>query len=141
MKMGELRQMPISKLRAYEEFERDVMPGVRARDRPMVRQAWCEFVDRLHREGRITDRQACDWDAPPEREALKCETDTPEMEARVRAAATTYFDADPDQVFFEHGQWWVDFHPGALCDDERHTFSVVDAEGGRSTDGFDFEEV
>lgn len=35
---------------------------------------------------------------------------------------------------FEHGQWWIRLRDGAL-------FSVVDAEGPGSVDGFGFEQV
>ena len=36
---------------------------------------------------------------------------------------------------FEHGQWWVtELHTGAQ-------WSVADAEGNPSVDGFDFEQV
>lgn len=36
---------------------------------------------------------------------------------------------------FEHGQWWV------TCRETGCQWSVVDAEGGASVDGFDFEVV
>ena len=30
-------------------------------DRPLIRMAWNDYVDRLKREGRITERQASTW--------------------------------------------------------------------------------
>ena len=36
---------------------------------------------------------------------------------------------------YEHGQWWVEHRPSGA------QWSVVDAEGGGSVDGFDFEQV
>jgi hypothetical protein len=73
---------------------------------------------------------------------LKTEHNTPTMEARVRRAWRRWrfqqcgsrraagFSFD-----FEHGQWWVtDLDTGAQ-------WSVVDAEGGSSVDGFDFEQI
>ena len=39
------------------------------------------------------------------------------------------------QVDFEHGQWWV------TDVDKGGQWSVVDAVGGSSVDGFDFERV
>jgi hypothetical protein len=79
------------------------------------------------------------------RESLKCETNTPEMGSRVRVAAKAHdaleshgFTAADDaafQVDFEHGQWWVTCLP---CGAQ---WSVNDAEGSGTVDGFDFEEV
>lgn len=66
---------------------------------------------------------------------LKTETNTPAMEERILEAAAAYglpLDMSAD---FEHGQWWVtDRNTGAQ-------WSVIDASGGRSVDGFDFEPV
>ena len=66
---------------------------------------------------------------------LKTERNTPEMAARVLEAARAYFDREDLQVDFEHGQFWVsDVTSGAQ-------YSVCDAEGGDSVDGFIFEQV
>ena len=73
--------------------------------------------------------------------ALKTETDTPEMQERVakaflaHVAGAQYREEDWIAVVFEHGQWWVEIVPTG------EQFSVVDAEGGDSSDGFDFEQV
>ena len=84
---------------------------------------------------------------------LQTETDTPAMRDRVHAAACARFDLEPNEVLYEHGQWWVKFWPEGTdeniaafeevfgTDVDEKTFSVVDAEGGESVDGFDFEEV
>jgi hypothetical protein len=81
---------------------------------------------------------------------LKCETDTAAMEYRVKMAFVDTFQPSRGSEFpkgfrsggcravFDLGQWWVH------ADDrecETHTFSVVDACGCDSVDGFGFEEV
>ena len=71
---------------------------------------------------------------------LKTEQNTKVMERRVIAAARAY---QPPlakgmlclKPFFEHGQWWIENV------DNGAQYSVVDAEGGASVDGFDFEQV
>lgn len=68
---------------------------------------------------------------------LKTEVNTPKMRARVMAAFRLRFNTKRigPAAWFEHGQWWiVDNVTGAQ-------WSVVDAEGGTSVDGFDFEQV
>lgn len=72
---------------------------------------------------------------------LKTEVFTREMGERVLDAFFAWHhttderdDRDFD-AFYEHGQWWIT---------DRVTgrqWSVVDAEGGKSVDGFDFEVV
>lgn len=42
---------------------------------------------------------------------------------------------------YEHDQWWIIASLNADNDPDQRTYSVVDAEGGESVDGFDFEEV
>ena len=80
---------------------------------------------------------------------LKTEINRPSIEARVRAAflvsnhATALGielgDEDaPVSTEYEHGQWWVTAED---TEGTAHVFSVVDAVGGNSIDGFDFEEV
>ena len=62
---------------------------------------------------------------------LNCETNTPEMEQRIRTQFTEFNSAANPQIDFEHGQWWVtDLKTGAQ-------WSVNDAAG----DDFDFEQV
>lgn len=74
---------------------------------------------------------------------LKCEIDTPEMDERVEAAAHAYF---VDRSFYslsttyDHGHWWVIIDPEEP-DDGDEIYSVHDAEGGDSVDGFCFERV
>jgi len=66
---------------------------------------------------------------------LKTETNTKRMEKRVLAAARVSLGRRGLGATFEHGQWWVySVVSGAQ-------WSVVDAEGGPSIDGFDFEQV
>lgn len=71
---------------------------------------------------------------------LKCETNTPQMAGRIISAAYKRFSnvfvgGGVFDAYFEHGQWWL-FDIAS-----ERTFSVVDADGGDSVDGFDFEEV
>lgn len=67
---------------------------------------------------------------------LKCETNTPAICGRILNAACVRFHmSGPFDAYFEHGQWWL-FDISA-----DRTYSVVDAEGGESVNGFDFEEV
>lgn len=66
---------------------------------------------------------------------LKTETNSRAMERRIRSAARAILGHRRLQADFEHGQWWVtDLRSGAQ-------WSVVDASGGGSVDGFDFEQV
>jgi hypothetical protein len=67
---------------------------------------------------------------------LKTEINTPEMEDRVRSAAVAAgIGGAVIQTDFEHGQWWItDIETGAQ-------WSVCDATGGDSVDGFSFEQV
>lgn len=68
--------------------------------------------------------------------ALKTEQNTPQIEKRIREAfANSSLYTHTCDPFFEHGQWWVG------CPACGAQWSVVDAEGGTSVDGFDFEEV
>jgi hypothetical protein len=64
---------------------------------------------------------------------LKCETPTKTMGKRIQEAAEAYFEKDPSDAFFEHGQWWVRY--------EETIYSVCDAVGGDAVDGFTFERV
>ena len=70
---------------------------------------------------------------------MKTEQNTPEIELDVLHAAVTHFPAESyPRTVFEHGQWWVLVN-GEDCEDE--IYSVIDAIGPGSTDGFDFEEI
>ena len=64
---------------------------------------------------------------------LKTEIETPEMEERVRLAFEAWAQCSDFATVFEHGQWWITIG--------RYNYSVVDAVGGDSVDGFGFEEV
>lgn len=56
-------------------------------------------------------------------------------ERRILRAARAILGRRPLSAFYEHGQWWIEDR------DTGAQWSVVDAEGGRSVDGFDFEQV
>ena len=67
----------------------------------------------------------------------KTETDTPEMEARIREAFRVSKNGNnlgthPYDIAFEYGEW------GVTCKRCGREWSVVDASGGDSVDGFDF---
>jgi ribosomal protein S27E len=68
---------------------------------------------------------------------LECQTDTPEVEGRVleafKAMEGTYHQ-NPETVF-EHDQWYVN------CKTCGAQWSVNDAEGPGSIDGFCFEQI
>ena len=67
---------------------------------------------------------------------LKTETNTRRMGMRVLLAAKEVLGKRRTfSVDFEHGQWWVTDRS------TRAQWSAVDAEGGRSAYGFDFEQV
>ena len=65
--------------------------------------------------------------------ALKTETNTRKMETQIRRAFANKFPHGRAKSVFEHGQWWM------LAGDA--IWSVVDAEGIDTVDGFDFERV
>ncbi len=66
---------------------------------------------------------------------LKTETNTRAMEKKVLRAAHKSLKRRNLSADFEHGQWWITHRPTGA------QWSVVDAEGGASVDGFDFEQV
>jgi hypothetical protein len=70
---------------------------------------------------------------------LKTEMNTLQMRTRVsRAFAESRGIIGREKAgvhaVFEHGQWWITLADGAQ-------YSVVDAEGPKTIDGFDFEQV
>lgn len=68
---------------------------------------------------------------------LKCETETVGMHKKIRSAFRWWSRIRFFECYFEHGQWWVI----VTLPETTRTFSVVDACGGDSVDGFGFEEV
>ena len=56
MKMAREYRKTEKALRA--EFWRDIAPGIPRNDKPMLREAFNNWLDSLHREGRIDDYQA-----------------------------------------------------------------------------------
>ena len=71
---------------------------------------------------------------------MKLKTENPRPSMGQRALASFYEtelakEAHSYNADYEHGQWWItDLDTG-------RQWSVVDAVGGRSVDGFDFEQV
>lgn len=70
---------------------------------------------------------------------LKTERNTKTMENRIKSAAAQKFGRGKARLFFEHGQWWAVIDDP--IEDRDITYSVVDAEGPGTIDGFDFEEI
>ena len=75
----------------------------------------------------------------PKEILLPSQTETPAVEKRIMKAAATRFPRMKKETFFEHGHWWL--RVVGKGDEDDRTFDVVDAEGGQSINGFDFEEV
>lgn len=66
---------------------------------------------------------------------VKAERNTKTMEKRVLAMARKMLGTRNVSAFFEHGQWWVvNVKTGAQ-------YSVVDAEGPNTIDGFDLDQI
>ena len=68
---------------------------------------------------------------------LNCETNTPSMERRILSAARRKFHQRKNlHTVFEHGQWYIVREGiGGLTEN----YSVCDASGIGTIDGFDFE--
>jgi hypothetical protein len=66
---------------------------------------------------------------------LKTEQNTFEMAKKIVVAANKHFKTRSMKAVFEHGQWWV-YNTNSYAQ-----YSVVDAEGPGTTNGFDFEMV
>lgn len=66
---------------------------------------------------------------------LQSAINKPTIERRILRAARRVLGRRNLLAFYEHGQWWVEYPPSGA------QWSVVDASGGRSVDGFDFERV
>ena len=70
---------------------------------------------------------------------LQTEVNSPIMEARILKAARAHFRQRKNiHAYYEHGQWWI-LRANEI--DFTKTYSVVDAEGPGTIDGFCFEEV
>jgi hypothetical protein len=65
---------------------------------------------------------------------LNTEKNTSTIRKRITRAAHKHFGSTGNNADFEHGQWWITRRDGSQ-------YSVVDAEGPGTIDGFDFEMV
>ena len=65
---------------------------------------------------------------------LNTEKNTAAMGKRITTAAHKHFGSTGNHAVFEHGQWWIIRNDGSQ-------YSIVDAEGPGTTNGFDFEMV
>jgi hypothetical protein len=61
----------VTQKKAFTLFVRDILPSIEERelkpyggkrDLGLRREAWVNFIDNLHKEGRITDKQVNSWD-------------------------------------------------------------------------------
>ena len=66
---------------------------------------------------------------------LNCEKNTPAMQKRVLRAFHALYGCLAVNAFYEHGQWWIDYPLSGA------QWSVNDAEGIKTADGFCFERV
>ena len=55
---------PLTLAAARAHFRAYWLPTLRSNDRASVRLAWSQYIDALHRERRISDKQAHTWDIP-----------------------------------------------------------------------------
>ena len=73
------------------------------------------------------------------KEMLKCERNTKAMASKVLTAARVHFRQRKNiSATYEHGQWYI------IRIDENgdcHNYSVCDAEGIGTTNGFSFEHI
>ncbi len=75
---------------------------------------------------------------------LKTEQNTKEIEKKILFGAKKAFPKknykrETIYTIFEHGQWWIRFYD--IIEEKDRTFSVCDAEGIGTYNGFSFEEV
>lgn len=75
---------------------------------------------------------------------LKSDKNTPPIEKKILTASKKCFKGysiENNKIFtiFEHGHWWVRFYD--VDEEIDRTFSVIDAEGIGTYNGFNFEEV
>jgi hypothetical protein len=54
----------MTKVQAEKEFKELYNVAEFKHDRPAIRELWNNFVDSLHRDERISDNQAQNWDQP-----------------------------------------------------------------------------
>lgn len=55
---------PLTLAAARAHFREHWLPSLRSSDRASIRLAWSQFIDALHRERRISDKQVNTWDIP-----------------------------------------------------------------------------
>lgn len=55
---------PLTLAAARAHFRAYWLPTLRSNDRASIRLAWSQFLDALHRERRISDKQVNTWDIP-----------------------------------------------------------------------------
>lgn len=60
------REYKKTEKRLRDEFKRDIAPHIPKRDKPALRGAFNDWIDSLHREGKLTDYQAFNITYPPE---------------------------------------------------------------------------
>lgn len=127
--------MGISASRIVQEFSpTDWRCGVCDYQDSLSREReYTEINDELYRTDEV-DEIRDEIQSEIDAEEGGADDDSPETDSRIQDAAMTYFNTDTVYTNFEHGQWWVMLENGAQ-------YSVCDAEGGDSVDGFCFEQI
>lgn len=49
---------------ALKHFNHNIKPFIKANDKPELGQAWCIYIDDLHRENFINEKQVSLWENP-----------------------------------------------------------------------------
>lgn len=89
---------------------REIVTGMNPKDKAAIGEAWSVFIDRLHRSGDITDRQAQNW-CLPSGFTLPSRPDSGDVWRRRRDGATVSILYVEDQVvYFEdlQGEYSLD---------------------------------
>lgn len=68
-------------------------------------------------------------------------TQTRICDAFKASPVSSHLDIHHIHAVFEHDQWWIIATLNEGNDPDQRTYSVEEAEGGDSVNGFDFEEV
>lgn len=104
----------------------------------------CCPSDSCQSEMKLTGKKAIEALILKDDSILNCEINTPEMEQEVLKGAYKRFkayDIEDKTIYaiFEHGHWWIKFYD-TLFEIEK-LYSVNDAEGIGSFNGFSFENI
>ena len=54
----------LTKKEVERMFKEEVYPSLNKSDKPMIREAWINFIDMLCKDGEISDKQYNTWSTP-----------------------------------------------------------------------------